>query len=96
MMVPIGSPHKANAEKLMNYYYDPEVAAKVAAWVNYITPGAGRAGGRCERIDPELAENPLHLPRRRRRSSKVKRLPHAQRATRRSDYDGEFQTVIGA
>ena len=23
----------------MNFYYDPEVAAEVAAWVNYICPG---------------------------------------------------------
>jgi spermidine/putrescine transport system substrate-binding protein len=28
LMVPVGSPHKANAEKLMNYYYDPVVAAE--------------------------------------------------------------------
>ncbi|WP_337587574.1 polyamine ABC transporter substrate-binding protein [Crystallibacter crystallopoietes] len=38
MMVPIGSPHKANAEALMDYYYDPENAATVAAYVNYICP----------------------------------------------------------
>ena len=48
MMVPIGSPARTNAEKLMDYYYDPEVAAEVAAWVNYITPveGAQRGDGR--------------------------------------------------
>ncbi|HPU03200.1 MAG TPA: spermidine/putrescine ABC transporter substrate-binding protein, partial [Rhodoglobus sp.] len=40
-VVPMGSPRKANAETLMNYYYEPEVAAEVAAWVNYITPVVG-------------------------------------------------------
>ena len=45
LMVPVGSPHKTNAEKLINYYYDPEVAAEVAAYVNYICPVAGRPGG---------------------------------------------------
>ena len=30
----------------MNYYYDPEVAAQVAAWVNYITPVRGRPARR--------------------------------------------------
>ncbi len=29
---------KANAEKLINYYYDPVVAAEVAAYVNYVCP----------------------------------------------------------
>ena len=31
MLVPNRPPHKTNAEKLINYYYDPEVAAKLAA-----------------------------------------------------------------
>ena len=48
MMIPIGSPHKKNAEKLINYYYDPKVAAEVAAYVNYICPGAGRPAGDAE------------------------------------------------
>ena len=60
-MVPIGSPRKTNAETLMNYYYEPEVAAEVAAWVNYITPVAG-AQEAAVAIDPELAENQLIFP----------------------------------
>ena len=61
MLVPIGSPHKTNAETLMNYYYDPEVAAQVAAWVNYICPVEG-AREAMEKIDPELAESPWIFP----------------------------------
>ena len=61
--IPIGSPRKKNAETLMNYYYDPEVAAEVAAWVNYITPVVG-AQEEAEKIDPELAENQLIFPER--------------------------------
>jgi len=60
-IVPVGSTHKANAEKLMNYYYEPEVAAEVAAWVNYITPVEG-AKEAAIKIDPELAENQLIFP----------------------------------
>jgi spermidine/putrescine transport system substrate-binding protein len=41
MMVPITSTHRRNAETLMNYYYQPEVAAQVAAYVNYICPVVG-------------------------------------------------------
>ena len=41
MLVPNKADHKGNAEELMNYYYDPEVAARLAAWVNYICPVKG-------------------------------------------------------
>ena len=61
-MIPVGSPHKKNAETLMNYYYEPEVAAEVAAWVNYITPVVGAEEAAAEAIDPELAENQLIFP----------------------------------
>tara|TARA_R110002124_G_C8960184_1_gene514001 strand:+ start:326 stop:1588 length:1263 start_codon:yes stop_codon:yes gene_type:complete len=60
-MVPIGSPSKSNAEELINYYYDPAVAAEVAAYVNYITPVAG-AKEAAAAIDPELASNTLIFP----------------------------------
>ncbi|WP_394551435.1 PotD/PotF family extracellular solute-binding protein [Agromyces sp. MMS24-JH15] len=60
-LVPIGSPRKTNAETLINYYYEPEVAAEVAAWVNYITPVVG-AKEAAMAIDPELAENQLIFP----------------------------------
>ena len=48
-------------EALMNYYYDPAVAAEVAAWVNYITPVVGAQEAMLD-IDPELAENWLIFP----------------------------------
>ncbi|MGW1343885.1 polyamine ABC transporter substrate-binding protein [Kribbella sp. NPDC002412] len=61
LMVPNRADHKANAEALMNYYYDPEVAATLAAWVNYICPVEG-AQQAMEAIDPELVEDPLIFP----------------------------------
>jgi spermidine/putrescine transport system substrate-binding protein len=61
MIVPIGSPRKTNAEILMNYYYQPEVAAEVAAWVNFVTPVEGAYEAAIE-LDPELAENKLIFP----------------------------------
>lgn len=60
-VIPMGSSRKANAEKLINYYYEPEVAAEVAAWVNYITPVVG-AKDAAVKIDPKLAENQLIFP----------------------------------
>ena len=44
-----------------NYYYEPEVAAKLAAWVNYICPVEG-AREEMEKIDPSLVDNPLIFP----------------------------------
>jgi len=38
MLIPSTSTHKKNAETLINYYYEPAVAAEVAAYVNYICP----------------------------------------------------------
>ncbi len=61
MLIPPLASHKTNAEKLMNYYYDPEVAAKVAAYVNYICPVQG-AQEAMAAIDPALAESPWIFP----------------------------------
>ena len=60
-VIPIGSKKKSNVEQLINYYYEPEVAAKVAAWVNYITPVVG-AKEAMAKIDPALADNQLIFP----------------------------------
>ena len=40
-VTPMGATHKRNVEELINYYYDPKVAAELAAWVNYVTPVVG-------------------------------------------------------
>ncbi|KAA1421786.1 spermidine/putrescine ABC transporter substrate-binding protein [Nocardioides humilatus] len=61
MMVPNYATHQGNAEAWMDYYYRPEVAAKLAAWVNYICPVQG-AQEAMTKIDPSLAENPLIFP----------------------------------
>jgi spermidine/putrescine transport system substrate-binding protein len=60
-VVPIGATHKKNVEELINYYYDPAVAAEVAAYVNYITPVVG-AKEAAMAIDPALAGNQLIFP----------------------------------
>jgi spermidine/putrescine transport system substrate-binding protein len=52
---------KKNAETLINYYYDPAVAAEVAAYVNYVTPVQG-AQAEMEKIDPALAKSEYIFP----------------------------------
>ena len=61
MLVPNKAEHKANAEAWMNFYYQPEIAAELAAWVNYICPVKG-AQEAMEKIDPSLVDNPLIFP----------------------------------
>jgi spermidine/putrescine transport system substrate-binding protein len=61
LMIPNKAQHKKNAEILINNYYDPAVAAQVAAWVNYICPIQG-AKEEAAKIDPELVNNQLIFP----------------------------------
>jgi spermidine/putrescine transport system substrate-binding protein len=93
LMVPVASPRKANAEKLMDYYYEPEIAAQVAAYVNFISPVQG-AKEAMEKIDPSLMDNPLIFP-----SESDLAKAHVFRslsAEEETNFNGQFQTSIGA
>jgi spermidine/putrescine transport system substrate-binding protein len=61
-VIPMGSPHATNAEKIMDYYFDPAVAAKLAlAGVNYVPAVAGTK----EIViasNPSLGNNELMFP----------------------------------
>jgi spermidine/putrescine transport system substrate-binding protein len=93
MLVPNKASHKANAEALMNYYYEPQVAAELAAWVNYICPVSG-AQDAMTKIDPELAENPLIFP-----DDQLLKNTYAMKALDQKTeqkYQKQFASVIGA
>jgi spermidine/putrescine transport system substrate-binding protein len=61
MLMPAKVEHPYAAETMMNYLYDPEVAAKLAAYVNYISPVKG-AKEVLEKSDPDIANNELIFP----------------------------------
>jgi spermidine/putrescine transport system substrate-binding protein len=61
MLMPAKVENPYAAETMMNYVYEPEVAATIAAYVNYISPVKGVREVLAER-DPDLAENPLIFP----------------------------------
>jgi spermidine/putrescine transport system substrate-binding protein len=61
MMMPAKVEHPYAAETMMNYVYEPEVAAIICAWVNYISPVKG-VREILAKTDPELAENELIFP----------------------------------
>src|SRR5215210_3745716 len=61
MMMPAKVQHPYAAETMMNYVYEPEVAAKIAAYVNYIPPVKG-VKEILAKQDPKLAANQLIFP----------------------------------
>jgi spermidine/putrescine transport system substrate-binding protein len=61
MMMPAKVAHPYAAETMMNYCYDPQVAAKLAAYIYYISPVQG-AEEIIAKTDPKLASNPLLFP----------------------------------
>ncbi len=61
MLIPPLAAHKKNAELIMNYYYNPEVAAKISAYVQYVSPVQG-AQEAMKKVDPSLVDNEWIFP----------------------------------
>ena len=61
MLIPKGAQHKYTAELMIDFVYDPAIAAQIAAYVNYVTPVKG-AKEVLEADDPDMAANPLIFP----------------------------------
>lgn len=60
MMIPQGG-SSPTASTYMNSVYDPAIAARIAAYINYVTPVVG-AKEELAKTDPETANNPLIFP----------------------------------
>jgi spermidine/putrescine transport system substrate-binding protein len=93
MLVPNKAAHKTNAEKLMDYYYDPEVAARLAAWVWYMCPVEG-AREAMEKVDPSLVDQPLIFPDEEFLSNTWAFMGLDEQT--RTKYEQDFAQVIGA
>ena len=61
MLIPKGAQHKAAAEAMIDFVYDVANAARLAAWIYYISPVKG-AGEEIAKTDEELAANELLFP----------------------------------
>ncbi|SJN10126.1 Putrescine ABC transporter putrescine-binding protein PotF (TC 3.A.1.11.2) [Leucobacter sp. 7(1)] len=59
--MPLAAQSVEQVHELIDYYYEPEVAAQVAEYVQYVCPVAG-AQEAMAKTNPELAENPLIFP----------------------------------
>ena len=92
MLIPKGAAHKYTAELMIDFVYDPMIAAQIEAWVNYICPVKG-AQAELAKIDEELAANPLIFPTPEI-LAKVKRFKSLTEAEER-EFDDKFSELIG-
>jgi spermidine/putrescine transport system substrate-binding protein len=92
MLVPNKSEHRANSEKWIDFYYEPEVAAKLAAYVNYICPVEG-ARDAMVKIDDTLVDNPLIFPSEESLKDTFDFMVLNDAEARK--YEGEFSDVTG-
>ncbi|MGV8851002.1 MAG: ABC transporter substrate-binding protein [Rhodoglobus sp.] len=61
LVIPAGAQHKTNAEKLINFYYDPVVATEVVDWIRCVSPVDGTLEYAIENY-PNLASNQFTFP----------------------------------
>ncbi|WP_031090374.1 polyamine ABC transporter substrate-binding protein [Streptomyces sp. NRRL WC-3549] len=93
LLVPVKARHKTNAERLIDHYYQPRVAARLAAYINYVCPVDGVAA-ELAAIDPAMASNTLILPDERTTARS-----HAFRSLdpdEETAYEEKFATLLGA
>ncbi len=92
MMIPALAAHKKNAELVMNYYYDPEIAAQISAYVQYISPVKG-AQEAMKKVDPSLVDNEWIFPT----TATLDKAYVFMTLTQEQDvkYQREFQKAIG-
>ncbi|MFI7502990.1 PotD/PotF family extracellular solute-binding protein [Streptomyces sp. NPDC049687] len=93
MLIPNKARHKTNAERLMDYYYEPEPAAELAAYINYVCPVDG-VQAELAKIDKDAADNPLIIP-----DKAMQAKSHAFRslsAKEETAYEAKFAKLTGA
>ncbi|MYU30341.1 MULTISPECIES: extracellular solute-binding protein [Streptomyces] len=96
LMIPDRARHKANAERLIDYYYEPEVAARLATWVTYVCPVPAARDVLADAKDKDtaaLADNPLVFPDSGMRG----RLAVARdiRAAERAEFAQRWNGIVG-
>ncbi|MDH6453218.1 MULTISPECIES: spermidine/putrescine ABC transporter substrate-binding protein [unclassified Streptomyces] len=96
LMIPDRALHKSNAERLVDYYYAPEVAAELAAWVNYVCPVPAARDVLAASKDEDtaaLAENPLIFPDARMRERLV--IARDITSEERGEYTRRWNVIVG-
>ncbi|MGC4176045.1 ABC transporter substrate-binding protein [Demequina sp.] len=92
MLVPNMASHQRNAERWIDWYYRPDIAALLAAYVWYVCPVEG-AREEMEKIDPTLVDNPLIFPTEEYLAATHPFMALEEYQMR--EYEGEFADVSG-
>ncbi|MET9257151.1 spermidine/putrescine ABC transporter substrate-binding protein [Streptomyces sp. NPDC003717] len=93
LVIPNKARHKTNAERLIDYYYEPGPAAQLAAYINYVCPVDG-VRAELAKIDPDAADNPLILPDK---AMQAKSHPfRSLSAKEETAYEAKFAKLTGA
>jgi spermidine/putrescine transport system substrate-binding protein len=90
--IPNQAAHKRNAERLINFYYRPDIAAMAEDYINYIPTVVG-VQKVLVKDDPDVANNPLIFP-----DEKVRSKSHVFQgvtAEQDTEYNRAFQALIG-
>ncbi|MFF3750748.1 PotD/PotF family extracellular solute-binding protein [Streptomyces sp. NPDC002018] len=93
LLVPAKARHKTNAERLIDHYYQPPIAAQLAAYINYVCPVDG-VRAELTKIDKSMADNTLILP-----DAAMAASSHAFRSLSGEEetaYEEKFAKLIGA
>ncbi|MFD5493597.1 spermidine/putrescine ABC transporter substrate-binding protein [Streptomyces sp. NPDC001812] len=93
LLIPNKARHKANAERLIDFYYQPPQAARLSAYVAFVSPVDG-AQEELAKIDKSAAENPLIIP-----TKDVAARTHSFRALSDKEeaaYEAKFAKLTGA
>ncbi|AUG79896.1 ABC transporter substrate-binding protein [Kitasatospora sp. MMS16-BH015] len=93
MLVPAKAQHKKNAEKLIDFYFQPKVAAELTAAIGYVSGCAG-IKDELTKLAPDMAENPLVLP-----TAEMAAKVHVFRSlteAEESEFEDKFSKLIGA
>ncbi|MFF3502934.1 PotD/PotF family extracellular solute-binding protein [Streptomyces sp. NPDC003247] len=93
LLIPNKARHKTNAERLIDYYYEPQPAAELAAYINYVCPVDG-VEAELAKIDEDAANNPLIIP-----DQAMQAKSHAFRSLSSKEetaYEAKFAKLTGA
>lgn len=92
LMIPSKAPNTVGATELINYYYEPKVAAQVASYVNAFCPVEG-AQEAMKKIDPSLVDNQLIFPDKASMDKMHGYMPLS--IEQAAKYQSEFERTIG-
>ena len=91
MVIPVGAPNPTAAEAFMDYVYDPQNQAQIAAYNNYVTPVDG-VKEVFQKTNPDLVDDPLIFPT----EEFTKKCVHRADADGRGGADGDAGVRGGA